>query len=550
MAVTTNILSGSNATFMVGGVSGGLSAGDWSATTGTITPSMSYVRNDEYDSLFVQPSANSFEFDLAGIEVPGDSFEYQFHAWVLVPGTSPVGGETSIDVQVGIESDVNVIMIPTAMSRLNGVVTATVDTSNIRADEFITVTGCSSSFNGSFRIIRVFQNTISWADSGADETSATLGSISVYAPNKTNRVNITADPKNWTLIRSNRLFLRNDGSSKSLTITISGTGANFSFYMTRPTLVASNAWLNNRFVLRTLNVMPEYILDADEKAVEPGGLPDYPFLRYMDVALSAHNDVLTDFFEFAYIDTEDGKDPTDEETLSQLVDPAATRAAYFPWLLSVTGNDFSNPGLTSTPWGNLPSSWLSLMTTIDAASTTVSPSDLTRSSGVVTATVASSTGFATNNYVVVSGATPSSFNGTFRVTGTSGTTITWSQAGTNESTTVDGLITLVDTEWGEIIDYAPDLLGLVAYLRWIAQYGAFGNWAGTKRGLDDTIQRNLINDKVFTLTYAYGGNPWAIRISSDADDTQGGVIGNSNQGLLDAVELSRPCGFVLSHICT
>lgn len=550
MGTMTNYLSGSNATFMAGGVSGGLSAGDWSATTGTITPSMAYSRNDEYDSLFVQPSANSFEFSLAGIEVPGDSFEYEFHAWVLVPGTSAVGGETSIQIQVGIESAVNVDMTPTAMSRLNGVVTATVDTSNIRAHEHITVSGCSASFNGTFQIIKVFQNTISWADPGADETSATLGSISVYAPEKTTRASITSDPKNWTLIRSNRLFLRNDGLSKLLTVTISGTGANFSFYMTRPTVVASNNWLQNRFMLRTTNVMPEYILDADEKATEPGELPDYPFLRYMDVALSGHNDVLTDFFQFAYIDTEDGKDPTDEETLSQLVDPAAARAAYFPWLLSVTGNDFSNPGLTSTPWGNLPSSWLSMMTAIDAASTTVSPSDLTRSSGTVTATVASSTGFATNDYVVVSGATPSSFNGTFRVTGTSGTTITWTQAGTNESTTVDGLITLVDTEWGEIVDYAPDLLGLIAYLRWIAQYGAFGNWAGTKRGLDDAVQQNLINDKVFTLTYAYGGNPWAIRISSDADDTQGGVIGNSNQGLLDAVELCRPCGFVLSHICT
>jgi hypothetical protein len=550
MGTMRNFLSGTNATFMVGGVSGGLSAGDWSATTGTITPSMAYSRNDEYDSLFVQPSANAFEFLLADIEVPGDYYEYEFHAWVLVPGTSAVSGETSIQIQVGIESATNVVMTPTSMVRTNGVVTATVDTSNIRQDEYITVSGCSSSFNGSFRITSVFQNTISWSDSGADETSSVLGSIEVYAPTKTTTASITSDPKNWTLIRSNRLFLVDDGSSKSLTVTISGTGANFSFYMTRPTLVASLAWLDNRYLMRTTNVMPEYIIDADQKAVEAGELPDFPFMRYMDVALAGHNDVLNDFFEFAYIDIEDGKDSTDVETLSQFVDPAAVRTEFFPWLLSVTGNDFSNPGLTSTPWGNLPSDWLSFMTVIDAATTTVSPSDLTRSSGTVTATVASSTGFATNDYIVVSGATPSSFNGTFRITGTGGTSITWAQAGTNESTTVDGLITKVDTEWGEIANYAPDLLGLVAYLRWIAQYGAFGNWAGTKRGLEDAIQQNLINDKSFTLTYAYGGDPWAIRISSVATDTQGGVVGNPNQGLLDAVELSRPCGYVLSHICT
>lgn len=549
MGIMRNFLGGTNATFMVGGVSGGLSVGDWSASTGTIAASMSYVRDDAYDSLFVQPSANSFEFSLSGVEVHGDDFEYEFHAWVLVPGTSAVGGETSIQIGVDIESATNVVMTPTSMVRTNGVVVATVDTSNIRENEYITVSGCSAGFNGSFQITRVFQNTISWANTGADATSSTLGSISVYAPTKTTRASITSDPKNWTLIRSNRLLLENNGLPKSLTITLSGTGANFSFYMTRPTLVASNAWLNNRFLIRTTNVMPEYIVQTDQNATQPGELPDYPFMRYMDIALSSHNDVLTDFFEFAYIDIEDGKDPADTETLSQLVDPTAARAEYFPWLLAVTGNDFANPGLTSTPWGNLPSSWLSLMTTIDAASTTVSPSDLTRSSGVVTATVAASTGFSTNNYVVVSGATPSSFNGTFRITGTSGTTITWAQAGSNESTTVDGLITLVDTEWGEIVDYAPDLLGLISYLRWIAQYGAFGNWAGTRRGLEDAIQQNLINNKVFTLTYAYGGNPWAIRINTATEDTQGGVVNTSSQGLLDAVELSRPCGYVLSHVC-
>ena len=75
--------------------------------------------------------------------------------------------------------------------------------------------------------------------------------------------------------------------------------------------------------------------------------------------------------------------------------------------------------------------------------TTVSGfTDLTRTSGTtVTATIGSGHGIAVSDIVRVVDAVPTSFNGTFVVTGVSGaTTITWADSGSNESTTTDGTL--------------------------------------------------------------------------------------------------------------
>jgi hypothetical protein len=551
MGVVHNYITGENATFMSSVLLGGLTEGEWTATTGSIAGSMAYSKSENFDSLLVGRSAKAFEFSLDGIATSSEFDKYSFHAWVFVNAPSAVNGETSISIDVDIAVDDPIAHTLLSAVRTNGQVAATfAETGGLLANQYITVSGCDASFNGSRRIARVSGNTVYWPDSNVNATSSALGSIEVVAPTKTTVAFITTNPQNWTLIRSNELVVPADGSPKNLTITISGTGAEFDFYFSRPTVIATEAWLKNRFVMQMSNFVPEYLIDADATAVEPGEMPTYPMLRYLDVCHNQHNTVLDQFQQFSYADIENEKDTADTETLSTLIDPAAAPAGYFPWLLSVTGNDLANPGLTSTPWGSLPSTWLGVMTDVDPASTTVSPSDLTRATNVVTATVGSSTGFTTGDYVVVSGATPSSFNGTFLITGTTATTIVWSQSGTDESTSVDGTITLVDTEWGEILEYAPDILGLIQYLRWIVTYSAFGNWAGTQRGLEDAIQQNLINDQVFDLIRnPSGSNPWELKIESATADTQGGIVSTENTALLDAVELARPAGFILSHEC-
>lgn len=68
--------------------------------------------------------------------------------------------------------------------------------------------------------------------------------------------------------------------------------------------------------------------------------------------------------------------------------------------------------------------------------------NLTRSSGTVTATISSSASVAANDLVRVVGAVPSTFNGTFVVASVpgGGTTLTWTQSGSNVSTTTDGTL--------------------------------------------------------------------------------------------------------------
>lgn len=82
-------------------------------------------------------------------------------------------------------------------------------------------------------------------------------------------------------------------------------------------------------------------------------------------------------------------------------------------------------------------------------------SDLTRSSSVVTATVNSGHGVSTNDIVRVVGAVPTTFNGTFTVTGTGATTITWAQTGTNTSTTTDGTLYHFDSLQTDLFSSPP-----------------------------------------------------------------------------------------------
>lgn len=176
---------------------------------------------------------------------------------------------------------------------------------------------------------------------------------------------------------------------------------------------------------------------------------------------------------------------------------------------------------------------------------------ITAKLGFVTATVASTTGFSAGNYITVQGvsATGPSFNGNFRVAETTSTTISWRQEGPDRTATSNGTITLLDTEWIEVIGFDPDVIDLLDYQRWVLGSQVFGTLSGTRIGLETAIERNLINQKRYRIIYNYNDDPWHVKIESVTDDTDLGEEGLSNTKLLGAIELCRPCGFLFTHEC-
>jgi hypothetical protein len=472
MGTASNFITGSNATFMSGG---GLTVGDWTATSGTITPTMSTIKKVGNDSLDIKVDngTNLAQISLDGIYSDPLTEVYQFYAWVM-PHAS---GIDLVNISVSITSP----GVTSPVVLVNKAVRSTTE---------------------------------------------------------------------WSLIRSNPIYLKNDGLSAELTVTIS-----FSFdddaplYFTLPAVIPHYHFNNNNFLFNVLQFIPDFFIDYDYSLKENGVLPDYPMTRYLDIGTSVANDVMNDYVDFYRGDVEQGRDENNTDTLSQLVDADAMRPEFMNWLSAISGNKFSSSS-QSTPWGSLPSTWSAFMQSIDpSANTSVVPTNITRATGVVTATVASTTGFTAGRFVSVAGTTPSSFEGNFVLTSVGATSLVWAQAGSNESASVFGTITLLDTEWGEVAAFAPDTATASEYARFNLRTGVFGNRAGTRSALEEVIEENLINDKVYNIIYSFGGNPWTIKITTAVADTLGGVISTSNAGLLSALELVRPCGFIFVHEC-
>ena len=395
-----------------------------------------------------------------------------------------------------------------------------------------------------------------WVMPYASGTNLVNISVSISSPGVTSPAVLvnkaTRSTTEWSLIRSNPIYLNNDGSSAELTVTIS-----YSFdddaplYFTLPAVIPHYHFVNNNFMFDVLQFIPDFLIDYDNSLKENGVLPDYPMVRYLDIGTSVANDVMNDYVDFYRGDIEQGRDENNIDTLSQLVDADAVRPEFMKWLSSISGNRFSNTS-QSTPWGSLPSTWSTFMKSIDpTANPSVVPTDITRASGVVTATVPAGHGFTSGRFVSVAGTTAltNSFDGNFVLTSAGATTLVWSQAGANESVSVFGTITLLDTEWGEVAAYAPDTAAASEYARWNIKTGVFGTRAGTRSALEEVIEENLINAKVYNIIYAFGGDPWTIKITTAVADTLGGVISTSNSGFLSAIELVRPCGFTFVHEC-
>lgn len=122
--------------------------------------------------------------------------------------------------------------------------------------------------------------------------------------------------------------------------------------------------------------------------------------------------------------------------------PAGSNVIKQPWVRLTNSTGSTITATASTTISELYGLTLKLETlTGRVPGGTQAPTDLTRASNVVTVTFAAAHGYVVGNTITVADTTPSSFQGAFVIASVpSTTTLTYSQVGANESTTVDGTV--------------------------------------------------------------------------------------------------------------
>lgn len=173
---------------------------------------------------------------------------------------------------------------------------------------------------------------------------------------ETNSVEVTSGE--WTLVRMYQLpSVVNDAYNYPLgmTITVSDIdgGADVTLNISHPIMYCTLDFINNPAIIELMSKFPEFIRDQDANA-EP--LP-YQLIRFME-AVTIHTGEMVDLVnQFVYEDISEGKDETNINTLSVLVDPIAAKREYLPWLALFSGTQIINPTTGFTPWENLPATW-------------------------------------------------------------------------------------------------------------------------------------------------------------------------------------------------
>lgn len=246
-------------------------------------------------------------------------------------------------------------------------------------------------------------------------------------------------------------------------------------------LVEWSEYPSNEFATLVQRHVPEYMLEVDDE--EPGK----PLRRFIDVLTSTADDVLMAVRGFDYIPAVDGVPGYDRCTLvdpSYYPDELVAKREWLPWLAQLVGARGVSSGSSGlTPWFWLEQeigTWTGMETQIDPQSNPVwvlMDFSLNRTSGVVTATLASQTGGSTPYQpqvgdVVEVTAEDSSFSGSFSVTAfDSGTLqISWAQSGSDagdSSVTGAGQVRISDASWVEIESANPlafDTVGVLADL--------------------------------------------------------------------------------------
>lgn len=202
----------------------------------------------------------------------------------------------------------------------------------------------------------------------SDAVSATLA-VHVYSPAISSASATTSVPAGrWTLVSVDGAQPA-DGGSVSMGISISGVSASEVFYVTNPVIFTPDAISRNIFSAETWSRLPEYIREADESQV----LPDFPLLRFIDVATIDANDVFSIWNSAFYIPPEQGGALQAPSTF----EPEYASIETVRWLARILGVKFYDPSSGSTPWINFTrgldpdgiTEWLDWMTGLDLAPT-------------------------------------------------------------------------------------------------------------------------------------------------------------------------------------
>lgn len=136
-----------------------------------------------------------------------------------------------------------------------------------------------------------------------------------------------------------------------------------------------------------------------------------------------------------------------------------------------------------------------------------------------------------------------------KLSSTAGGTTPWGNIPSTWATFLDAVDNAgVDDDvptWEEIETYDTSDANFVAGRREQIQTARFGHNAGTRDAIIASAQKVLSGTKTVELVIDPISAPWTIDIQTLTAETPGGA--SNYQALLDAVEKSRPVGFVFTH---
>jgi len=361
----------------------------------------------------------------------------------------------------------------------------------------------------------------------------------------------------WSVCRSNLMPIPDIGTPVIAEIELEITGhGGYDIYLTTPFLYGTSDVDFSYFSLSTYAALPRFFVGVEYQQLDENILPEFPTLRIIESGLSVCDQIFDEYYNLQLLDTETAGQVEYTATPSTLVSPSAVTETTGAWLAQFLGFSLDNPQQTTTPWAGLPSTWGAAMTDVDAGGLSANASNLERSSGVVTATFATSHGLSTNDVVSVTAAdgTSTSFSGTFTITGTpTSSTATWAQAGTDESDSETHRVALVDTEFSELEEFNPDFADRAGYTTWQLTNAYSGLRAGTYDALVNAAKFNLSGDKIVTVlkhtTGTGSSDPWSILVRTKTSETPG-VVSDQSEIILAAISSVKPIGFAVAHRCT
>lgn len=193
--------------------------------------------------------------------------------------------------------------------------------------------------------------------------------VHVYTPGISSASASTAVPASlWTLVSVDGA-IPTEGGSVALGLSFAGVAANDVIYVTNPVVLTPDAISRNVFSAEVWGRLPDYIKEADELQV----LPDFPLLRFIDVATVDANDVFSIWNSAFYIPPEQGGASQTPSTF----EPEYASIETIRWLAEILGIKFYDPSSGSTPWINFSRGldpngimdWLDWMTGLDIAPT-------------------------------------------------------------------------------------------------------------------------------------------------------------------------------------